>query len=86
MNGRKWFQNKYLMSVLVAVVVAPVVAISASFAQPGGHRGGRGFGPGPGMGPFEGLRMLRQLDLSDEQRQQVRDVLEKARASGVQKR
>jgi periplasmic protein CpxP/Spy len=84
MNGRK-VNSKVLGSAIVAAMIAPLVVISASFAQPGGgHRGGRGFGPGPGMGPFEGLRMLRELDLSDEQRQQVKDVLDKARETGTQ--
>lgn len=85
MNGRK-VHNKVLGFAIVAAVVAPLALISASFAQPGGrHRGGRNFGPGAGMGPFAGLRMLRELDLSDTQRQQVKDVLEKARETGVQK-
>jgi periplasmic protein CpxP/Spy len=92
MNGRT-VTNRVLRSAIVAAVVAPLVVISAAFAQPGGghRRGELGAGPGPGMGmgmgmgPFEGLRMLRELDLSDDQRQQVKDVLEKARETGVQK-
>lgn len=88
MNGTKWFHNKHLHSAIVAAMVVPLFAISASFAQPGqgGHRG-RGFGPGPGpgMGPFGGLRMLRELNLSDEQRQEIRGIMQTARESGVQK-
>ena len=43
---------------------------------PGGPDGPFGFGRGPGGGPGGPLALLRQLDLSDEQRAQVRQVME----------
>lgn len=43
----------------------------------GGRFGGDGFGPGFGRGGFRGpLAMLRQLELTDEQRSQVRQVMD----------
>jgi len=63
---------------------------STSLAQPEGrHRGGehgpRGEGMGPG-GPMSQLRMLRELDLSDDQRQQIRALFEEVDATGAPER
>jgi Spy/CpxP family protein refolding chaperone len=93
MNGSNRFHNRVLRNALVAAVVLPLIAVSAGFAQPqpgaGGSRGERRFGHGPGhgygMGPFAGLRMLRDLNLTDEQRQQIRDQFQKARDTGALK-
>jgi periplasmic protein CpxP/Spy len=60
--------------VAAGVLVATLVAGTSAFAQgPGrgaGHRGGRAGGPG---------LPLAQLDLTDQQRQQVRDIHERSR-------
>lgn len=72
----------------IAVASGLVIASAAAFAQHEGRRGGRGFrgeGMGPG-GPMGPLSMLRELDLSEEQKQQVRALFEEVEASGVPER
>ena len=78
------FRSTVALTAGAALVVAGLG--TAALAQgPGGGRGGRGFGPG-------GLRgsgfPLAQLELTDAQRQQVRDVRQRHRAdmSAVGKR
>jgi protein CpxP len=63
-------------------VIAVVLAVAGTFAagsvvQAQRARGGVG-GPGGfgGFGHRQGLEMLRQLDLTDQQRQQVRTIME----------
>jgi protein CpxP len=85
-----------LIRLALAAGVAAIVgaALTPLFAQdtaapsppqmnrvgPGGP-GGRGFGPGPG-GPFGPIALpLRQLDLSDAQRDQVRAVMQSHEAA-----
>jgi protein CpxP len=75
----------------VGLAVAGVLAASLAFAQgPGGGRFGRGPGPGPGGGPGRlggpalfGLAgpgfNLGRLNLTDAQRQQMRDIRERNR-------
>lgn len=87
---------KTLLRLTLAAGVAAIVgaALTPLFAQdaapqtpppmgrmgPGGH-GGRGFGPGPG-GPFGPIALpLRQLELSDAQRDQVRAVMQSHQAA-----
>jgi len=74
-----------LWTTLLAVFVAAaaLVAISAQAQERPERRearmgGGRGHGPGRGMGPVAGLG---RLHLTDEQREQVRAIVQEARAS-----
>lgn len=80
-----------LITGMIAVVVSMllVVGASAQFGQgPGGRRGGGpGFGPGFEPGPGgRGFPMFRQLDLTDEQKNQVRALQEKSFAATEQYR
>ena len=87
---------KTLLRLTLAAGMAAIVglAVTPLFAQdappqggppmrgmgPGGP-GGRGFGPGPG-GPLGGIALpLRQLDLSEAQREQVRAVSQSHQAA-----
>lgn len=87
---------KTLLRLTLAAGMAAIVGVSLTplFAQdaapqdqpaprrmgPGGP-GGRGFGPGPG-GPFGPIALpLRQLDLSDAQREQVRTAMQSHQAA-----
>jgi periplasmic protein CpxP/Spy len=72
-----------LWMTLVAVLAAAValVTISAQTQEQGPARPdrpgeGRGFGPGRGMGPGPGLT---RLNLTDQQRKQVRAIMQEAR-------
>ncbi len=67
--------NRFRVMVAVAVVQLFVVG-SVAFAQgpPAGRRGGSGGPGGPGLA-------LRGLELSDVQRQQVRDIVQRHRDS-----
>jgi protein CpxP len=83
------------VTMAAGVLAVSGVALTPIFAQDGPPQGGpglrrmgpggpgRGFGPGPG-GPFGILgelgHGLRQLDLSDAQREQLRGVMESHRA------
>ncbi|MGH9323650.1 MAG: Spy/CpxP family protein refolding chaperone [Vicinamibacteria bacterium] len=59
--------------------VAPLsFAVAQHEERHGGHRSG--------MRHMGQLRMLRELDLSDDQRQQVRALFDEARATGVHER
>jgi protein CpxP len=59
-----------------AALLAAGLGTAALAQDQGGRRGGRGFGPGgQGRGGFP----LAQLDLTDAQRQQVRDVMQRHR-------
>jgi Spy/CpxP family protein refolding chaperone len=73
-------RNKLLWALVGAVCVAPLALSVAEESQ--GHRGRPGFGAGP-EGP---MALLRELDLSDDQRQQIRALFEEAEADGVRKR
>lgn len=76
-------------SVTAGVLVAGLLASGAAFAQgaggagrpggPGGRGGRGGFG-----GPGEVGLPLAQLNLSDSQRQQIRDLTQQRRQSGEQ--
>jgi protein CpxP len=70
------------------VLVAGLLASGAAFAQdqggpgrPGGGRGGRLGGPG---GPGDVGLPLQQLNLSDSQRQQIRELIQRRRQEGEQ--
>ena len=69
---------------VVAALMLGVLAVGVTYAQQQGEQGppppgpGRGMGHmrGPGMGPMGNLGIpLRQLNLTDEQRQQVRTIV-----------
>lgn len=75
-----------LWTTLLAVFVAAsaLVTISAQAQEPPQRREGRtaghrGMGPGRGMGPLAGLG---RLNLTNEQREQVRAIVQQARTSG----
>ncbi len=66
------------MALALAVMLAP-----AALAQPSG----RSMGPGPGHGPGRGPnleRMTRHLDLTDQQRDQIRQILDNRRDGAAQ--
>ena len=76
---------------LLGIALASALALaSTAGAQDEGRPRGRERGPhGEGMGPMGPggpMRMLRELDLSDDQRQQIRALLEEVDATGVPKR
>jgi protein CpxP len=72
--------RKYLRAALCGGALATLTALSASAAQPehGRARGMRGSHFGHGL--------LRELDLSDAQRDQIRGLFEEMEATGVQRR
>ena len=65
-------------TIAAAVVITALGAITVMAQGPGPQ--GRGRGPG-GPGPNV-LAMVRQLDLSDTQREQVRQIMEEGRQGG----
>jgi protein CpxP len=82
--------QKRTLSTIAVTAMVLAVGISTAIAQgPGGRGpGGRGFGPGRG-GPGGALPMLRQLNLTDVQRDQVKTLVDEQRkqneASGPRK-
>lgn len=73
-----------LSTTLLAVfAAAALVTISAQAQEPPRREaraaGVRGVGPARGMGPLAGLR---RLNLTDQQREQIRAILQEARTSG----
>jgi Spy/CpxP family protein refolding chaperone len=70
---------------LLGIALAGALAItSAAAAQHEGRRRGGGHGPrGEGMGPLGELGMLRQLDLTEDQRQRIRALFDEVDATGV---
>jgi len=74
-------KTAFPMALALALMLAP-----AALAQPSGRPmgpGPGGPGPGPGRGPnLE--RMTQQLDLTDQQRDQIREILDNHR-DGAQK-
>ena len=85
--------NRTRIKLLGIALTSALALASTSVAQhEGRHRGGErgpqgeGMGPMGHGGPMSQLRMLRELDLSDDQRQQVRALLEEVEATGVPER
>lgn len=73
--------TKTLWTTLAAVIVGAVAIVSVSAQGPGFGQGPgqRGMGPGgPGHGPGP-MAMLRQLDLTDAQRTQIRAIMDESR-------
>lgn len=81
-----------MRSRLIAGLVAVVLAVAGTFAATGavlhaqrGH-GGR-FGGGPfGFGRAPGMELLRQLDLTDQQKEQIKGIFEQHKADFQQVR
>lgn len=80
--------KRTLWMTIVVVALAGVVAIPMTAQQ----RQGRGFGPGMGMGPGEGrgpggpgrmgggpMALLRGIQLTDAQREQIRAIMDEHR-------
>jgi protein CpxP len=72
--------RKRLMAGLIAVVLAVAGAFATGSVLQAQRAGGFGDGPGGfrgrGFGHRPGLELLRGLDLTDQQRQQVRTIME----------
>lgn len=69
-----------------AVLAAPLLLAAAGGEGQGqGPHGRRGFGH-DSMGPGRAMGLLRELDLSDDQTQQIRALFEEAESSGAHKR
>lgn len=79
--------KRMIWSSIAAIVLAAAVAIPV-IAQP--PQGGGGRGPGRGGvgagGPGAPLPLLRELNLTDAQREQIRAMTEQRRASGTDPR
>lgn len=85
--------NRSIKTLLIAAAVAGGVAATAAYAAPPG--GGCGYGNygagfGPGMGGRGGMdpeirvdRLAARLDLSAEQREQVRAIVDKAQPEAL---
>lgn len=71
-------------TIAAAVVITACAAITVMAQGPGPQGRGRGPGPGGPGGPGgpNVLAMVRQLDLSDTQREQVRQIMEEGRQAG----
>ncbi len=73
----------------IAIALASALALaSAAATETQGRRGFRGdghIGMG-GMGGFGAMRMLRELDLTEDQRKQVRALFDEVEATGVTQR
>lgn len=73
--------KRVIWSSIAAIVVAAAVAIPV-IAQPPQGGGGRGFGRGGPGAPGAAVPMLRGLNLTDAQREQIRALTEARRAQG----
>ena len=72
--------QKRTLSTIAATAVVLAVGISTAVAQgPGGRGPGRGFGGPGGGGPGGPFPVLRQLNLTDAQREQVKALVEEQR-------
>ena len=83
--------NNNRIKLLGVGLASALLIASAAVAQHEGRRGGRGFrhegmGPGGPMGPMAAMGMLRQLDLSEEQRERIRALFEEVEATGASER
>jgi len=79
--------NRTRIKLLGIALTSALALASTAVAQHEGRPRRGGHGPrGEGMGPGGPMRMLRELDLSDEQRQQIRALFEEAGATGAPER
>ena len=67
---------------MIAVGLALSLSALPLLAQGPGGRGGQGRGPGGPGGPPGIFPMLHQLDLTDAQREQLRELMEDGRQGG----
>ncbi|ELR63981.1 hypothetical protein C942_03060 [Photobacterium marinum] len=68
--------NKFKKTLLIAIALPFALGSASALAYGGGHKGGHhgGYHEGRGgCGNFDGKQMFRDLDLTDEQRDQMRD-------------
>jgi len=73
--------RRFLVAAALVIGLCALPAFAQGPGQGMGGRGGRG-GPGcPGFGPGF-MPMLQQLDLTDQQREQIRSLLEANRPTG----
>lgn len=77
--------KRMIWSSIAVIVLAAAVAIPV-IAQPPQGGGARGFGRGGPGAPGAPLPMLRELNLTDAQREQVRALTEQRRAQGADPR
>src|SRR5262245_6899964 len=81
--GRRTQMSNHNRIRFSAIALASALALaSAIAAKAQGRHGFHGEG-GPGMGPFGSMRMLRELDLSENQRQQVRSLFDEVEKTGI---
>ena len=72
--GRRFYI--LMLSAVVTLIVWGGAVVSTQGPRPGGPRGA---GPGPGRGGFGAGLLLRDLNLTDAQREQVRQLTEQHR-------
>ena len=77
--------KRMIWSSIAAIVLAAAVAIPV-IAQPPQGGGGRGPGRGGVGAPGAPLPLLRELNLTDAQREQIRTMTEQRRATGADPR
>jgi protein CpxP len=79
-----------IAAVVLAVFGSVIAAGSVVHAQRFGNEGGHGrFGGGPfgfGVGRAPGMELLRQLDLTDQQKEQIRGIVQSHRSEFQQVR
>jgi len=79
--------SKHTRIGFLGLALSGAMLLASTHAQPEGRRRGGEHGPhGEGMGPGGHggpMRMLRELDLSDDQRQQIRALFEEVDSNGV---
>ena len=67
--------RRFLIAAALAIGLGALPAFAQGPGQGMGGRGGRGGPGGPGFGPGF-MPMLQQLDLTDQQREQIRSLME----------
>jgi Spy/CpxP family protein refolding chaperone len=70
------------MKRLMMLLAAALLAAAPAMAQPAQRPGGHGRMGGPMMGPGGPMAILRGLNLTDDQRQQIKAILDENRPSG----
>ena len=69
------------MKRLMMLLAAALLAAAPAMAQPAQRPGGHGRMGGPMMGPGGPMAILRGLNLTDDQRQQIKAILDENRPS-----
>jgi Spy/CpxP family protein refolding chaperone len=73
--------RRFFVAAALAIGLGALPALAQGPGQGMGARGGRGGPGGPGFGPGF-MPMLQQLDLTDQQREQIRSLMEANRPTG----